>query len=128
MDNEITLQQLSDKFEVLAGNYNVLQEQNKTLAEQNEELAAANKKLHGQYAELAVVAKNAVGSDGVQIDTAPPKLPAKPFFKVDKTEYEILVPSCEIPGIGYRTADEILQDEKAQKVLIKLDSAIIRKI
>lgn len=125
-NEELTLEALAAKFDVMNKNFAGLQEENKALQAQNEALAMQNKALHGENAELSLLTLAAVSGKGVTIETAPPKLPSEPFFTYRQKRYEILVPCCEIPGIGYRTADEILQDVKAQEALLKLDAAIIR--
>ena len=58
----------------------------------------------------------------------PPKLPADPTFTLNKKKYEVLVPAVDIPGIGYRTAEDILQDIAAQAELVKLGSGAIKPI
>ena len=40
-------------------------------------------------------------------------------FVYDKKQYKVLIHAANIPGIGVRTAAEILVDEDAQKYLVE---------
>jgi hypothetical protein len=55
-------------------------------------------------------------------------LPKDAVFKHNGIKYEIIIPHLTVPGIGYRTADDILQDEKAQAELVRINSGAIKKI
>lgn len=57
-----------------------------------------------------------------------PTLPPNAKFKVGEITYELLMPAVNIPGIGYRDADEILMDKEAQRALVALKSGAVRSI
>jgi hypothetical protein len=54
----------------------------------------------------------------------------KETFTANKSKYYVLVHACNIPGLGVRTAAEILVDKQAQEYLVenKCEGTIIAKI
>lgn len=57
-----------------------------------------------------------------------PSLPSDATFGLGGKKYELLFPSVNIPGIGYRQADEILLDKEAQKALVEAKSGAVREV
>ncbi len=49
-------------------------------------------------------------------------------FEFEGQKYKILVEAVRIPGVGRRTAMEILVDQKAQAKLVETKSGVIRKL
>ncbi|SKD10098.1 hypothetical protein SAMN05660461_5998 [Chitinophaga ginsengisegetis] len=129
---ELTLENLAAQLQELKadktasdGLLALYQEQNEQLKKQNESLAFQNDGLKEAVSKLI---ENKSASSITTSAPVLPKLPDDPTFKLNKTKYQILVPSCHIPGIGYRTAEDILMDEEAQKALIDVGSMTVRKI
>ncbi|MDR6565465.1 hypothetical protein [Chitinophaga ginsengisegetis] len=129
---ELTLEDLAAQLQELKsgktaadGLLALFQEQNDQLKKQNENLAIQNDGLKKAIDKL--VTNRSAGS--ITTDApALPKIPDNPIFKLDKSKYQILVPACHIPGIGYRTAEDILMDEEAQRALIEMGSFAVKKI
>lgn len=59
---------------------------------------------------------------------AKPTLPKNARFKVDGKTYEILAPVMDIPGIGRRSAEELLLDKAAQKKLVDRKAGVIKEV
>lgn len=49
-------------------------------------------------------------------------------FTVDGKSFRVILPKVMIPGIGERTADDILQDTAAQRALVEMHSGAIKHV
>lgn len=116
-------------MEILAEQLASLQKQNTELTQRVETQETELQGLQHKNADLTKHLEGFV-KGSITIDTKPtlPQLPADPTFTVGKKKYKLLAPSMQIPGIGYRTADEILLDKELQAKLIELKSGLIREV
>lgn len=101
-----------------------LEAQNKEQAEvfenlfqENEALATANTSLKEEIARLMKTPDNEEGKSGVG-----------ELFEHEGAKYKLLVSAVIIPGLGKRTALEILTDTNAQAKLVASASGCIQKI
>lgn len=137
---ELTLDDLASQLEALREENKAKNEQllaqaeqleakNNQLAEQNEQLSGmlqVNQKLAEKLSGLSQ------GSITLEDTIKRPKLPADATFTVGSgksaQKYELLAPVMHIPGIGHLTAEEVLMDPKAQKMLVELKSGLIKDV
>ena len=87
------------------------------LTEENDALKEANESLKNQVEKLLETPDDKEKEDGVGSK-----------FEFEGAKYEILVPKVRIPGMGARTALEILNDSKAQEWLVKKKTGVIRQV
>jgi predicted nuclease with TOPRIM domain len=93
----------------------------------NQELQLNHVLLQGENEKL----KALLASAGTPVEITKPELPtlpAKRIFTVDKVKYELTVPAFDIPGLGYRTASDVMMDLISQKTLVDMKSGVIKQL
>ncbi len=121
-DKDLTLEDLAVQFRTLKA-------QNDDLLKQLAEKSAAFDTVLQVNADLSKKLEGFVqGSVTVDEKIQLPKLPSDPTFSYGKKKYRLKAPGAFIPGIGHRTADEIILDASAQKALVTMNSGIIKEV
>lgn len=101
-----------------------LQSSNDLLTSEKAELMAANEQLASENDALQAEVKKLLDTPDEQEKSSG----VGGTFELDGKTYQVLVPSVAVPGIGKLTAIDLLADAKAQAILVKSGSSVIKSV
>jgi SMC interacting uncharacterized protein involved in chromosome segregation len=89
-----------------------------------EELCEENDKLKGENESLKIEIERLVNLPGNEEKSED----SPSVFEYEGRKYRVLCKACRIPGLGRRTALEILADTDAQSKLVSMNAGVIQEI
>jgi len=99
-----------------------------SLQKENAQIKEQLAVMQAEHEQLKSLVGKTVPEKEAKAAAAKPEIPAKAEFTHADKKYKVLLPHVTIPGIGYRTAAEILLDEKAQAALVATGSGAIKEV